>query len=461
MTQPDPIGTALFEMIDELYPLCRSITGDGLRETLRRIQQRIPLVMHEIPTGTQVFDWTIPREWNIRDAYIKDARGNRVVDFQQSNLHVVNYSTPIHRCVPIAELREHLFTLPAQPDLIPYITSYYSDRWGFCLAHRDLATLTDAEYEVCIDSTLEPGHLTYGECLIPGMSADEVLISAHVCHPSLANDNLSGVAIATFLAAHVARAPRRYTYRFIFIPGTIGSIAWLASHADTVDRIKHGLVLSCVGDAGNITYKRSRRGSATIDRIAQHVLTHSGRSFDVQDFVPYGNDERQFCSPGFDLPVGCLSRTPAEHYPEYHTSADDLWLVNPEHLADSLDACVDMLDVIENDRTYVNQNPWCEPQLGKRGLYRNAGGQARLPQRELALLWVLNQSDGEHTLLDIAERAGIDFALIRDAAVELASVGLLSEREADSDARPSGRTSKEPARPVARPEAAFSAEART
>jgi aminopeptidase-like protein len=448
-TQADErLGAKLFAIVEELYPICRSITGDGMRETLRRLQRRIPLVLHEIPTGTQVFDWTVPREWNIRDAYVMDSRGQRVIDFQRSNLHVVNYSVPVHRRMTLAELREHLHTIPEQPDRIPYITSYYAERWGFCLAHQDVAALTEDEYEVCIDSRLEPGHLTFGECIIPGTSTEEVLISAHTCHPSLANDNLSGVAVATLLAQHIARSPRRYTYRFLFIPGTIGSIAWLARHPDCASRIKHGLVLSCVGDPGGLTYKRSRRGTAAIDRAAEHVLEHHGGTFEIQDFVPYGNDERQYCSPGFDLPVGCLSRTPPERYPEYHTSADDLSLVRPEYLADSLAACQRIVDVLERDRTYVNLNPCCEPQLGKRGLYRATGGQDHLPGREMALLWVLNLSDGRHTLLDIAERAAMDFAVIERAASDLAAAGLLEDRPMNGNGRRRSRQTPESAVPI-------------
>jgi aminopeptidase-like protein len=435
VTADDSIDAKLYAIVEELFPLCRSITGEGLRETLRRLRCRIPLSMHEIPSGTSVFDWTVPREWNIRDAYVMDASGRRVIDFKKSNLHVVNYSVPIRRRVSRDELRAHLFTIPEQPDRIPYVTSYYSERWGFCIAHRDLALLTADEYDVCIDATLEPGHMTFGELEVPGATRDEVLISAHVCHPSMANDNLSGVAIATMLARHVASQPRRYTYRFLFIPGTIGSIAWLARNVESAGRIKHGLVLSCLGDPGHLTYKRSRQGQATIDRAAAHVLAHSGAPFDIEDFVPYGNDERQFCSPAFDLAVGCLSRTPPERYTAYHTSADDLSLVRPEHLADSFETCRRILDVLERDRTYVNLQPWCEPQLGRRGLYRAAGGQDRLPGRELALLWVLNQSDGRHSLLDIADRAGMDFAGIQRAAAELLGAGLLAERAANGDHR--------------------------
>jgi aminopeptidase-like protein len=421
------VGDEMHELIADLYPICRSITGDGLRETLRRIATHVPLVVREIPSGTQVFDWTVPREWNIRDAYIKDGRGERVIDFAASNLHVVGYSTPIRRRMPLAELKEHLATIPEHPDWIPYRTSYYRDAWGFCLSHNSLLELEDGEYEVCIDSTLEDGHLAYGEYLIAGERDDEVLISTHVCHPSLANDNLSGVAVATLLARTLGEQPRRLSYRFLFVPGTIGAIAWLSENRSAVSRIKHGLVLTGVGDAGSPTYKRSRRGNAAIDRAVEHVLRHSGGGYQVIDFSPYGYDERQYCSPGFDLPVGCFMRTPWGRYPEYHTSADDLDFVRPEALADSLETVLAALSVVESDATYVNLNPYCEPQLGRRGLYRAAGGRKDESVRELALLWVLNLSDSRHSLLDIAERSGLEFAAVRAAADTLFDHELLEE----------------------------------
>jgi aminopeptidase-like protein len=416
----ESVGTALYECAAELYPLCRSLTGDGLRETLRRLQRLVPLTLHEVPTGTAVFDWTVPKEWNIRDAWVKNIRGQRVIDFQRSNLHVVSYSAPVRRHMSFAELRPHLHTLPDSPDWIPYRASYYTETWGFCLSQRQLDTLEHGDYEVCIDSTLEPGSLTYGELLVPGESSDEVLISCHVCHPSLANDNLSGIAIAAHLGRVLRSKPLRYSYRFLFLPGTIGPITWLSRNEDAVPRIRHGLVLVCLGDAGRLTYKQSRRGDALIDRAAAHVLRHAG-DHEIQSFSPYGYGERQYCSPGFDLPVGRLSRTPHDCYPEYHTSADDLTFIRADRLADSFAACLAIIDVLEHDRTYVNQHPKCEPQLGRRGLYREIGAE------EMAILWVLNQSDGQHSLLDIAERSGLEFEPVRRAAALLARHNLLKE----------------------------------
>jgi len=416
----------MYELVSELFPICRSITGDGVRQTLAIVQRYVPLAISEVPTGTQVFDWTIPQEWNIRDAYIRNSRGERVVDFKQSNLHVVNYSEPIHTTMSLDELRPHLFSNPEQPGLIPYRTSYYKRAWGFCLPHEQLIRLDDDQYEVCIDSTLADGNLTYAECYIPGSSEDEVLVSCHVCHPSLGNDNLSGISVAAFLAREVAREPRRFSYRFLFIPGTIGAITWLALNQVHTSRVKHGLVLTCVGDAGGFHYKQSRRGNAAIDRAMTHVLRHGSVAHEVRPFSPYGYDERQFCSPGFDLPVGCLMRSVWGEFPQYHTSADDLTFVRPQALAESLRACVDVTSVLEHDRVYRNTSPFCEPALGRRGLYSAPEGHG-VGNKNLARLWALNLSDGTHSLLDIAERSGMSFADINEAAVELATHGLLEE----------------------------------
>lgn len=422
----DP-GRAMLSFIAELYPICRSITGEGVRETLRMIQKRIPLEMHEVPSGTKVFDWTVPIEWNVSDAYIKNEAGVRVVDFKANNLHVMSYSSPLKKRMTLEELNPHLFSLPDHPEWIPYRTSYYQENWGFCLSHKNRELLKNGEYEVVIDSTLLPGSLTYGESYLPGENADEVLVSCHTCHPSLCNDNLSGIAVAVLLAQAMAARQRRYSYRFLFIPGTIGSITWLARNEDIVSRIKHGLVLTGVGDAGKVTYKRSRQGHAEIDHVMTQVLKDSGDPHAIIDFFPYGYDERQYCSPGFDLAVGCFMRTPHGEYPEYHSSADNLDFVKADSLARSFARCLEAFELLEHNRTYLNQNPKCEPQLGRRGLYRAVAGQQEKQSKELALLWVLNASDGHHTLLDIAERADLPFRRIQAAAEALVEVGLLKE----------------------------------
>ena len=396
-----------------------------VRQTLSAIQQRIPVEIVEIPTGTQVFDWTIPKEWNIRDAYIKGADGTRIADFRRSNLHVLSYSVPVHATMPLSELKPHLFTMPDKPDWIPYRTSYYQENWGFCLPHKQMLALPDGEYEVSIDATFEDGHLTYGECYLPGRSSEEVLISSHICHPSLANDNLSSVAVATFLARFLSTRKLRYSYRFLFAPGTIGAIAWLAQNKAKAHLVRHGLVLAGIGDSGGFHYKKSRRGNTEVDRAATHTLRHTGETSEVIEYSPNGYDERQYCSPGFDLPVGCLMRSVWGTFPEYHTSADNLDFVSAAGLAGSFRACLGIVDVLESNRRYCNQNPYCEPQLGRRNLYTQIGGEP-VGDQISARLWVLNLSDGTNSLLDIADRSGLKFTIVRDAAELLHQVGLLA-----------------------------------
>ena len=413
-------------LIAELYPICRSLTGNGVRQTLDILGRHIPLQTFDIPSGTPAFDWVVPKEWNISDAYIKDRRGERVVDFRTCNLHVVNYSTPIHAKMSLEALRPHLFSIPEHETWIPYRTSYYDEAWGFCLSHEQLGKLEEGEYEVRIDSSLVDGTLTYGECYLAGATSDEILVSCHICHPSLCNDNLSGISVATALAQIVQKWSRRYSYRFLFIPGTIGSIAWLARNRAHVGRIKHGLVLTCVGDRGGFHYKRSRRGNAEIDRAASCVLRHAKTPYELQDFSPYGYDERQYCSPGFNLPVGCLMRSVWGQFPEYHTSADDLNFVEPEALAGSLRVCQGIMELLEQNRTYRSTQPYGEPALGRRGLYRAPRSRSAL-EENLARLWVLNLADGCHTLLDVVERSGMDFGIILAAANELAEHALIVE----------------------------------
>ena len=426
------LGEAMHAFAAALQPIPRSLTGDGVRATLAAIAEHIPLAVHEVPTGTPVLDWTVPREWNLRVAWIKGPSGETVVDAGRSPLHVVGYSVPVQARLPLAELQEHLHSLPEHPDWTPYRTSYWRETWGFCLPHNQRAALPNGEYEVLIDATLADGALTYGECFLPGSSAREVLISTHVCHPALANDNLSGLALATFLAERLAAVPRHYGYRFLFVPGTIGAITWLARNEDAVTRIDHGLVVANVGDAGGFHYKKSRRGDAPIDRAVPRALAELGEAVAVEDFVPFGYDERQYCSPGFDLPVGSLTRTPWGRYPEYHTSADDLSFIKPAALVGSLRAYLAVMALLETNaqqgahRRYRNLSPKGEPQLGRRGLYGSLGGTTSGRERELALLWVVNQSDGRHDLQAIAERAAMPLAAIAEAAEALVAAGLLA-----------------------------------
>ena len=443
-------GAAMHEWIARAYPICRSITGDGVRRTLELAREIVPLEVHEVPSGTAALDWTVPPEWNVREAWIAGPDGRRVVDLADHTLHLMGYSVPVRARMGRAELDAHLHSLPDQPELIPYRTSYYREAWGFCLPHRVREALPDGEYEVAIDSTLDPeGSLSYGELFLPPTTgagaadpaaAREVLISCHVCHPSLANDNLSGLAVTLWLARALSAVERRLGWRFVWIPGTIGAIVWLARNRERAGRIAHGLVAANLGDPGRFHYKKSRRGDATIDRAVVHLL--AGRAGEaaagetgvveapvIEDWVPYGYDERQYCSPGFDLPVGSLTRTPWGRYPEYHTSADDLSLVRPGALAGSLGLYLEVAAMLEANRTYRNLSPYGEPQLGRRGLYAATGGGGEGRERQLALLWVLNLADGGHDVLAIAERSGLPFARVEQAARDLAAAGLLEEVE--------------------------------
>jgi aminopeptidase-like protein len=415
---------ALYGHVEALFPICRSITGDGLRETLSYLRKFVQLEVSEVASGTQVLDWCVPPEWTVRSAAIRTLAGETIVDFAHNNLHLLQYSEPIDAILSREDLDGHLFSLPGQPDLIPYRTAYYAQTWGFCLAHRIREQLVEPAYQVVIDTALGPGSLSYGEVLLPGETQEEVLFSAHSCHPSLANDNLSAIAVALELAREVAKRPHRLSYRFLFAPGTIGAITWLHFNRNKVSRVRHGLVLTCLGDDAPPYYKRSRQGDAPIDRYSAYVLRDEGHAKRLQTFEPTGYDERQYCSPGFDLPMGRLSRSPGGTFPEYHTSADNLDFVNPAALADSMRVLLRIIEMIEHDRVWVATSQHGEPQLGRRGLYdMNGTGQRHFDQ--LTMLWVLNLSDGKHSLLDIAERSGKPFEDVAAAAARLRAAGLL------------------------------------
>jgi aminopeptidase-like protein len=419
-------GADALELVRRLFPICRSLTGDGVRETFDVLEEHIPLVRREIASGTKVFDWFVPDEWNIREAHITAPDGTRVVDFQRLNLHVVGYSEPVRATMPLETLKERLHTLPDQPDLIPYRTSYYHRTWGFCLSHRQLEALEPGDYEVVIDSTLEPGSLSYAELMVEGSGEEEVLLSTYVCHPSLANDNVSGIAVAAMLAKALLERDLRHSYRFLFAPGTIGPLVWLHENRERLDRIRHGLTFSCIGDGGGLTYKRSRRSDAEVDEAVEVVLRDLGADHRILPWEPWGGDERQFCSPGFDLPLGTLTRTPHGEFDGYHTSADGLDLIRPESLGGAVEACLQVIDVLESNRRCTNLSPHGEPQLGRRGLYRTAGGAVATPDDERALLWVLNLSDGRSSLLDVARRSGLRYPVVRRAAERLEQAGLLT-----------------------------------
>lgn len=421
------LAAELFGLVEELYPICRSLTGEGVRRTLEIVGRFVPVDVCEVPSGTAVLDWTVPPEWNVRDAYIADGAGQRLVDFRVHNLHIVNYSVPVHETMSLERLRPHLISLPDRPNAIPYRTTYYDRSWGFCLSQRQLDALVPGDYEVCIDASLEPGSLTYGEVVVPGELDHEILLSAHVCHPSLADDNLSSIAVSTLLARRLMEGPRpRHTHRFLFAPGTIGAITWLARNPDATRRIRHGLTLTCLGDSGPFTYKRTVFGAAAVDRAAAYVLARRDPPGAVIDFFPYGYDERQYNSPGFRLPVGSLMRGRHGQFPEYHTSDDNLDFVTGEALAESLEVLAGVIGVIDRNRVLRNLQPYGEPQLGRRGLYGALGG-TTIADAQLTMLWILNLSDGAHTLLDVAERAGVNFEAVVATARILEEHRLLEE----------------------------------
>lgn len=417
-------ATVAFELMTEMYPICRSITGDGVRRTLDLVARRTPLERVEVPSGTPVFDWEIPPEWNIRDAYLADMQGRRVVDFRAHSLHVVNYSAPVDRTMTLEELQPHLHSLPDKPDWIPYRTTYYRENWGFCLRHRDREALGPGPYRAVVDSTLEPGHLTFAESVVEGSTDGEAIVYTHTCHPSLANDNLTGIVAAAALADALRTERPRLTWRFVFGPGTIGSLAWLSRNERRLPRLRTGLTIGLLGDTGPLRYKRSRHGDTVTDRVAAYVLAREPFGGRLTDFEPYGYDERQFCSPGFDLPVGRITRSPNGTYSEYHTSADDLSLVRPDKLAESIRAVAQTIAVLDANRRVLNLSPKGEPRLGKRGLYGSIGGGGP-GEFEHALLWVLSLADGSHDLLAVAGRSGLSFDLIDRAATALEQAALV------------------------------------
>ncbi len=436
----EPTGDELYQLVCRLYPLHRSLCGLGTRQTLDVLSELLPLDIRQVASGTQVFDWRVPDEWHVRDAWIGDADGQRVVDYRRSNLHVLAHSRAVRRRMRWSELREHVYTLPEYPDWIPYRTAYYQDRWGFCLTHRQFLELErrpDAELEVVIDATLQPGYLNYAECFLPGESDSEILVSTHICHPSLANDNLSGIAVATYWARWLAERPRRHGYRFVFVPATLGPLVWLRDNLPGLHRIRQVLVLALLGDPGPLTYKRSRDGNAPLDAVMEHLLFHGTARGTMRPFTPLGYDERQYAAPGFGLPTSCLMRTPPGEYPQYHSSADDLTLVCREALLDSLQVCRQFSRVLDSDRTCRNLQPFGEPQLGRRGLVSSHGTREANESLRAALLWTLNLADGRGTLLDIARRSGLPFFQIQEAAELLGRHALLELRDVPD--RPSNR----------------------
>lgn len=397
---------------DRLWPICRSITGNGLRESFKILQEIIPLQLTEVPSGTEVFDWTIPPEWNIRDAYIVTPDGRKTADFKANNLHVVNYSIPVDQEMSMEELKPHLYSLEDQPDVVPYVTSYYKDNWGFCVPHKELVTLPDeGTYRVFIDAEKKPGSLTYGHLLLPGETEDEILFSSYLCHPSMANNELSGPLALAFLYRELAKFPkRRFTYRFVLAPETIGVIAYLAHHGERMKKnIRGGIVLTCCGDQGKIHYKKSKIGHSLMDRVVENILQYSESAYAIRPFMVGGSDERQYCSPGFNFPVGSVMRTPYKEYREYHTSADNKSFISFTALKETVEFCVKIVRAMEICRPYTGSVQHCEPQLGKRGLYPSSGAWLQGRDQQgflLRTLYFLAHADGETNLLDVANAYG-------------------------------------------------------
>ncbi len=432
------LGREMHALATELFPITRSLAGPGFRETLDRLEEVTgPMRRHRFATGEQVFDWRIPREWSVRDAWIRGPDGSTVCTLADNNLHVVSYSTPVRTRMGLDELQAHLHSLPDQPDAIPYRTSYYEESWGFCLTDTRRSALTDGEYEVCIDADLNDGELTLGEVVVEGTSEGEVLLSTYCCHPSMANNELSGPVLCAVLARLLAAGERpRHTYRFLFVPETIGAIAYLARFGDRLRaHLLAGWVVTCIGDPGAFTYKRSRQGGALCDRIAEHVLGTSGAPHSVEPFLPWGSDERQYCSPGFDLPVGSLMRTMYGRYPEYHTSLDDLDLVTADALGESLRMYHRMLAVLEANEVLTAALPHGEPQLSPRGLYPSTGGGLSGMRRLQNTLCVLNFCDGTTDLLAVAERTQRSVEELREAAEPLLKAGLIHHGHRSEETR--------------------------
>ncbi len=439
------------QLLSELFPICRSITGEGVRKTLNRLGELSPLQMHSVPTGTGCYDWTIPDEWNISDAYIALEDGTRIVDFQSSNIHVVSYSEPIDRLLSWEELAPHLYTLPAMPEAIPYRTSYYQRSWGFCLSHRQwLAMDRSCLYRVRIDSTIRPGVLNYAEATVEGTSGSTFLISTYCCHPSLANDNLSGQVLWSLLLRELRRAPTRHTYRFVNVPETIGAIAFLSRNEAAMQEVDGCLVLTTVAGPGQWGVKRTFKGDHLLDRIVTQAFR--ARSVTPLDypFDVFGSDEAQYSMPFFRIPCCTITKDKYYEYDEYHTSLDNLEFVNPLALVQSLDIYLDVIERLEMNTSYIGTELHCQPMLGRRGLYPNLGGAVRqrpakghqgdgydldaghrLQSRTLdAMFWTLFWADGTATLLDIEEQTGIPMAALHSAATTLVQAGLLTKAEA-------------------------------
>lgn len=426
MTESVSTGLDMYNLLVKLFPICRSITGNGIRQSLEIVNEIVPITRYEVPTGTKVFDWTIPKEWNIRDAYITDEQGNKIVDFKNHNLHVVGYSTPIDQWLELAELDQHLYSLPSQPNAIPYITSYYEERWGFCLSHEQREQLPPGKYHAVIDSELKEGSLTYGEIIIPGETKQEVFLSTYLCHPSMANNELSGPVVTTFLAKWLKELPKRkYTYRIVFIPETIGSITYLSRNITAMkENVIAGFNISCVGDERTYSCLASRYGNTLADKVVLHIMKHKYPDYNMYSYLERGSDERQYCSPGVDLPLVGVMRSSYGYYPEYHTSLDDLTLVTPEGLAGSYELLQECIIALEKNETYKVEC-LCEPQMGKRGLYSLTTKEGTYLER-VRMMNIIAYADGKNDLLDISNIINAPIGELYSIIDKLSEKGLIN-----------------------------------
>lgn len=418
-------GGQIYQLISDLFPITRSITGDGVRQSFALIRKHIPIRIHEVPSGTTVLDWTVPPEWNISDAYIENDKGEKIVDFKKNNLHVLGYSIPVDETLTRKQLDEHLYSIPENPTAIPYRTSYYKKQWGFCLSHQQRMRLKNGKYHVCIKSSLKSGSLTYADIIIPGTSKKEILLSTYICHPSMANDNLSGVALTTFLSKWLLRQKkRRYTYRLVFVPETIGALTYLSKHYKKMRKeVVAGFILTCLGNDAAFSYLPSKYGDTLADRVAKYALKTTGKPFTSYSFLMRGSDERQYCSPGIGLPIVSVMRSKYCEFSQYHTSQDNLQFVTPHALEESFVLYQRMITILEMNKTYT-ANCLGEPQMGKRNLYPTIG-MPYLPPETEKIMNLLMYADGGNDLLRIHELTGISVESLHEIAAVLTKQKLL------------------------------------
>ena len=419
----------MYSLLKEMFPYNRSITGDGVRNTLDRISKEIALTNHSLKSGEKVFDWTVPNEWNVKAAQIINPDGSVLVDFLDNNLFLMSYSTPINQTMTLEDLKCHIISDESRPDSIPYSTSYYNEEWAFCLPYNLVTKMLPGDYRVIIDSELKKGELIYGEANINNGAKKTILISSYICHPSMANDSLSGVVLAVQLYKEIKKLKNlRFNYKFLFVPETIGTICFLYNNKHNIkEQIEYGLVATCLGDAGKFNYKKTRNQESEINRVVEHLFKEKNLSDRIRDFSPLGSDERQYCSPGFDLPVGVLTRSMYSEFPEYHSSSDNLDFVKEEYLQESLLMYLEIIEAYESNLKFIRAEPHCEPQMGKYNLYREKGGAGKdsIDNLSQKRMWILNYADGEHDLIEISKKSGFPISELRFASMALLEHSLI------------------------------------